>query len=626
MEALREFLKGWVGKGLLILFLLPLAITGFESIVHSGDNPNAIAKVGEQSIDGTTLQNSINTRRQELLEQVKGDSSVINDAALRDQVLQSLIDRALIAHQANQLGYTISDATITQLIATDPHFADASDKFSNDVFASFLKDRGMTKDQLFDLIRQDNVVSEFGRGILGTVFYPKNKLDSFLNQLVQIRPVSVARLNWQNFASQVQVSDSEITNYYNQHKADLKSSDMVDLTYLVLDKNTLKVAEPTEQEINQQYQALANNAQTEYEVATILINNPNAQATLTGLKQQLDSNQADFAALAKQYSQDEGSKNAGGNIGSISQAMFPKDYDKVMTAIRGLKEGQVTAPIQTEYGYQLFKLVKVNGSSLPSLDSMRATLHQQALEQKRETMYQELVGKINNDAVASANLAEIANRYHLTTQTLKNYPKTDNQTLLNQAAIVTAAFDPTTLQDGSVSVGVDIKDKTVWVQPKNYRPSKNLSQAEAMPMAKAALTQQKAQALALAQAKQIATQIQQNNSTVGVPVTFTSLGSISRQDPRLLAEERNAAFSVPATADKLAVTTQATEQGASILVGGVIQQDSAQLTPEVRRNMANMLRDNLGQAEWDDYLAYLRTVTPVTIKDPNSDTDTAHSP
>lgn len=626
MEALREFLKGWVGKGLLILFLLPLAITGFESIVHSGDNPNAIAKVGEQSIDGTTLQNSINTRRQELLEQVKGDSSVINDAALRDQVLQSLIDRALIAHQANQLGYTISDSTITQLIATDPHFADASGKFSNDVFASFLKDRGMTKDQLFDLIRQDNVVSEFGRGILGTVFYPKNKLDSFLNQLVQIRPVSVARLNWQNFASQVQVSDSEITNYYNQHKADLKSSDMVDLTYLVLDKNTLKVAEPTEQEINQQYQALANNAQTEYEVATILINNPNAQATLTGLKQQLDSNQADFAALAKQYSQDEGSKNAGGNIGSISQAMFPKDYDKVMTAIRGLKEGQVTAPIQTEYGYQLFKLVKINGSSLPSLDSMRATLHQQALEQKRETMYQELVGKINNDAVASANLAEIANRYHLTTQTLKNYPKTDNQTLLNQAAIVTAAFDPTTLQDGSVSVGVDIKDKTVWLQPKNYRPSKNLSQAEAMPMAKAALTQQKAQALALAQAKQIATQIQQNNSTVGVPVTFTSLGSISRQDPRLLAEERNAAFSVPATADKLAVTTQATEQGASILVGGVIQQDSAQLTPEVRRNMANMLRDNLGQAEWDDYLAYLRTVTPVTIKDPNSDTDTAHSP
>ena len=170
------------------------------------------------------------------------------------------------------------------------------------------------------------------------------------------------------------------------------------------------------------------------------------------------------------------------------------------------------------------------------------------------------------------------------------------------------------------------RDKTVWVQPKNYRPSKNLSQAEAMPMAKAALTQQKAQALALAQAKQIATQIQQNNSTVGVPVTFTSLGSISRQDPRLLAEERNAAFSVPATADKLAVTTQATEQGASILVGGVIQQDSAQLTPEVRRNMANMLRDNLGQAEWDDYLAYLRTITPVTIKDPNSDTDTAHSP
>ena len=47
MEALRDFLKGWMGKGLLILFLLPLAITGFESIVNQGDDPNAVAKVGE---------------------------------------------------------------------------------------------------------------------------------------------------------------------------------------------------------------------------------------------------------------------------------------------------------------------------------------------------------------------------------------------------------------------------------------------------------------------------------------------------------------------------------------------------------------------------------------------------
>lgn len=617
MEALREFLKSWMGKGLLILFLLPLAVTGFESILHSNDDPNAVAKVGDTAIDSAHLQNSVNDRRQALLEQVKGDTSLINEVALRDVTLQGVIDRALLAHQANQLGFTISDASITQLLATDPNFADASGKFSNEVFARFLKDRGMTKDQLFELIRQDKVVTEYARGIVGTVFFPKASLDNFLNQLVQTRNLSVARLDWHAFANQVQVSDSEIATYYNQHKAELTSPEMVDLTYLVLDKNSLNVAEPTAQEINQQYQTLANSTanQGEYELATILMTGNNAQTTLAGLKQQLDSGKTDFATLAKQYSQDEGSKNDGGNIGTISKAMFPKDYDKVLTAVKSLKEGQVTAPIQTQYGYQLFKLNKINGSSLPSLDSMRDTLRQQVIEQKRDALYQDTVAKINQAVANSTSIDEIASHYQLTVQTLNNYPKTNNRTPLNQAGVIAAAFDNTTLQESGMSASLDLKDKMMWVKPKNYRPSKALSQAEAVPVIKAKLIEQKAKSLALAKAKEIATQVQQTNSTANLPVPFQDLGMVSRQDPKLMTEERSAAFSVPATADKLAVTTQATEQGASVLVGGVIGQESEQLTPEVRQNVARMMRDNLGQAEYDDYLTYLRSVIPVTIKD-----------
>lgn len=616
MEALREFLKGWMGKGLLILFVLPLAVTGFESILHSKDDPNAIAKVGDSSIDSTQLQNSVNERRQALLEQVKGDASLINENALRDVVLQGLIDRTLLAHQANQLGFTISDATITQLLASDRNFADASGKFSNERFAQFLAERRMTKDQLFEIIRYDKVVTEYARGMVGSVFFPNASLENFLNQLVQTRDLSIARLDWHAFTNQVQVSDGEIANYYNQHKAQLKSPEMVDLSYVVLDKNSLKVAEPTEQEIQQHYQSLVNspNNQSGYELATILMNGSNAQATLNGLKQQLDSGKADFATLAKQYSQDEGSKNTGGNIGTISKALFPKDYDNIITAVKALKEGQVTAPIQTQYGYQLFKLIKASGTSLPSLDNMRATLRQQLLEQKREALYQTTIAKINQATTANASIAEIANNYQLTAQTLPNYPKTDNQTPLNQATVVATVFDSNNLQQGSVSVGVNLKDKTVWLQPTHYRPSKALSQTEAVPVIKAKLIEQKAKALALAKATAIATQVQQTNSTANVSVTFQALGKVSRQDPRLLAEERHAAFAVPATADKLAVTTQATEQGASILVGGAINQQSADLTPEFRQNVANMMRDNLGQAEADDYLAYLRTVIPVSIK------------
>lgn len=624
METLREFLKGWMGKGLLILFMLPLVITGFESIVRSGDDPNAVAKVGEQNIDSATLQNQISARRQALLEQVGGDTSLIREPVLRDQVLQSMVERYLLIHQSNQLGFTVSDATITQMLATEKTFLDSNGKFSNDLFGDFLRQRGMTKDQLFDSLRQDMVVSAFSRGIINTAVFPNASVDKLIGQQSQMRPLSVARIAWQPFASQVQITDTEIANFYNQNKATLISPEQVDLSYLVVDKNALNVPAPTAQEIEQQYQTYLNNngQQTEYDLAMILMSSNNAQTTLASLKQKLDSNPAEFANLAKQYSEDAGSKDNGGNIGTISKDMFPNEYSQIMSAVKSLQVGQVTAPIKTSYGYHLFKLNKINGATPPTLDSIKSILIEQASQQKRDTQYQELIGKINNDAATGASIAEIANRYHLAVQTLNNYGKTDNTSALTQPAVITAVFDPVTLQEGSVSVGVDLKGKTVWVQPKNHRPSQPLSQAEAVPVIKARLTEKKAKDLALAQANAIATQIKQTNNLTSAKVPFQNLGNVSRQSPNLLPEERSVAFSVPASANAPAVITQATSQGASVLIGGAITQDNSQLSPELRAQTARIIRENIGQSQFEDYLAYLREIVPVNIKPVDAPTTT----
>ena len=297
MESLRNFLKGWMGKALLVLFLLPLAITGFESIVRSGDDPNAVAKVAELNIDNATLQTMINNRRETLLEQVNGDASLLNSDKLREQMLHNLIDRYLIINQANQLGFTVSDATITQMLMAEKTFQDANGKFSNELFANYLTSRGMTKEQLFDSVRQDLLVTAFSRGIINTGIFAQGSIDKLMSMQSESRPVQVLRLDWHSFAPQVQVTPQEIASYYQKNQATLKSSDMVDVTYLELNKNALPVAAPTAQELQQQYQSYLKNSnnQTEYELAMILMNGGQAQATLTSLKSKLDANQADFA-------------------------------------------------------------------------------------------------------------------------------------------------------------------------------------------------------------------------------------------------------------------------------------------------------------------------------------------
>lgn len=618
MDALREFLKGWVGKGLLILFLLPLAITGFESIVRQNDDPNAVAKVGEQNISSAVLQNMVKQRRDSLLQAVNNDASLINQNKLQEQVLDSLIDRYLLLQQAKKLGFSISDTTLTQMLATDPNFQQDG-KFSNDLFANYLRSQGMNTEQLFDILRNDQIVPEFSRSILNTGIFTNTGVEKFINMQTENRPIWVARLNWQSASQDVQISDTDITTYYNTHKDKLISDEMVDISYLTLDKNSLKIDAPTEQEIQAQYQTYLKNTgnETSYDLAMILVSGDKAQTTLADVKKQFDEKKADFASLAKQYSEDEGSKNGGGHIGTLNKSLFPNDFDKILNAVKDLKEGEITAPIQTNYGYHLFQLVKANGKTAPSLESVKDTLIEQIISQKREAMYQDIISKINNDAVSGANINEIANRYHLTVNTLKDYPKTNNKTVLNQPAIINTAFDETLIQDNSLSVGVELANGMVWVQSNNHRPSKNMSQAEATNLIKERLTIEKSKDIALQQAQNIAKEIQTTKDFDKLGIKFESLGMVNRLSPLLLNEERGVAFSTPASDDKLAVSTQKTEQGVSIIVGGKIVSDNAQITDDIRKQTANMLKDNIAQSQFEDYLAYLRSIYDVTINQDN---------
>lgn len=616
MEGLRQFLKSWMGKVLLILCLAPLVVLGLESYFSTQVNPNEIVKVDDTSIDTSTYQNIFNDRRQILVQQV-GDASAINENVLKKQVLQSLIDRALIENQINKLGMTISDEVITEMLKKEPAFLDSNGKFSNDLFANFLQSRRMTKEQLFQSLRTQMTLAELNSNIVKTAVYPMTAINNIIDLQSETRPLWIARLKWQPFASQVTISEKEIQDYYNQHQKELKSQEMVDINYIEVNKNQINVPAPTAEEIQQQYQAYLTSQknQQQHEVAMILMSDEKAQTTLENLKNQLDTKKADFATLAKQYSEDEGSKNSGGNIGSLTPEMFPNDYENVITAVKALKEGEVSAPIKTQYGYHLFKLMKISGDTPASLDSMKDSLTEKALAHKKEVAYQDLVKKINDLAVDGSTIADIASQENLLAKTLKNYPKTDNNTTLNQPAVINAAFDEFALQDNSVSVGIELADKTVWVQANNFRPVKNLSLSEATEQIRQTLTEEKAKDLALAQAKTIANQVQQKNS-VNVSADFVELGKVGRQMPILSPEERSIAFSQPATADKLAVMTQKTSEGASVIVGGVIEKTSiAQLTDEQKKQTARMIRENIGQSHFEDYLAYLRSQAKIKVND-----------
>ncbi|MCD1280366.1 MAG: SurA N-terminal domain-containing protein [Psychrobacter sp.] len=617
MDKLRDFLKSWPGRILLILCLSPLALLGVESYFGGGVDPNQIAQVGEASVGLSEYQTAVNSRRSEILEQVD-DASLLNEDVLHEQVLKGLIDRTLLEQQAGKLGMTVSDDTINRLLRQEEIFKDAEGNFSNEQFSNFLRQRGMTKDQLFAEFRNQLSLDQLNASIVGTAVYPMQAVSQLIDLQLESRNIWLHRFKWQDYVDQVKLSKNDIQAYYDANKDTLKSAAMVDLAYLQLSPQTIQVEDVTAEEVQQQYEAYKQGLAVtdERKISQILLTGDDAKARADKIKTRLDKGES-FAALAKAES-DDPSGEAGGDIGRFNPSVFGNDAAAVEKALAGLSVGDVTAPIKTNFGYQIFTVTEDNGRKIPTLESMRDELTAKAKEYKRQEVYADKVTAINDLAADGFSIEDIAQQENVTLKRLKDYRKENNQSVLSQPAVIKQAFDEFTIQDQAVTAGIEVGNGTVWVQPSNYRPTKTLTLAAATPRITQTLRQQKATALALKEAKALAAGIKTPADIAKQPVDLRSLGEVNRQTTLLTEKERGLAFSQQAANNGVVAIASETEAGATLLVGDRIKtQQQSPLSDVQRAQTAAIIRDNLGQDQLQDYLDYLRLLYKVEINESN---------
>ncbi|WP_296245076.1 MULTISPECIES: SurA N-terminal domain-containing protein [unclassified Psychrobacter] len=617
MDKLRDFLKSWPGRILLILCLSPLALLGVESYFGGGVDPNQIAQVGDASVGLSEYQTAVNNRRTELLEQVE-DASLLNEDVLHEQVLKGLIDRTLLEQQAGKLGMTVSDDTINRLLLQEEIFKDAEGNFSNEQFSNFLRQRNMTKNQLFAEFRNQLSLDQLNASIVGTAVYPMQAVSQLIDLQLESRNIWLHRFNWQDYAEQVKVSKGDIQAYYDTNKDKLKSAAMVDLAYLQLNPQTIEVSEVTKEDLQQQYEAYKQSLAVvdERKLSQILLTGKDAKARADKIKARLAKGES-FAKLAKTES-DDPSGETGGAIGSFNPAVFGNDAAAVEQALAGLSVGDVSDPVKTSFGYQIFTVTEDNGSKIPSLESMREELTVKAKEYKRQEVYADKVTAINDLAADGFSIEDIAQQENVPLKRIKDYRKVNNTSVLAQPAVIKQAFDEFTIQDQAVTAGIEVGNGTVWVQPSNYRPTKTLSLAAATPQITQILRQQKATALALQEAKKLAANIKTPADITKQPVKLQALGEINRQTTQLTEKERGLAFSKQAAANGVVAVASETEMGATLLVGDRIKtEQQSPLSAAQRAQTAAIIRDNLGQDQLQDYLDYLRMVYKVEINEAN---------
>jgi peptidyl-prolyl cis-trans isomerase C len=99
----------------------------------------------------------------------------------------------------------------------------------------------------------------------------------------------------------------------------------------------------------------------------------------------------DFAKLAKEKSLDPGSKKKGGDLGWFSPAGMVKPFSEAVTSLK--KGAIVDAPVQTQFGWHIIKLINTRATKIPSYEKAKGGLERTLQQRKLEKLMLSLKNK-----------------------------------------------------------------------------------------------------------------------------------------------------------------------------------------------------------------------------------------
>lgn len=102
----------------------------------------------------------------------------------------------------------------------------------------------------------------------------------------------------------------------------------------------------------------------------------------------------DFETLAREYSEDPGSKSKGGLYENITRGQMVKPFEDAAFSV---PVGQISDVIETQFGYHIVKVVSRNKEKQP-LDAVRDQLKEQLGKQKEQEAYQKLIAGLREAA------------------------------------------------------------------------------------------------------------------------------------------------------------------------------------------------------------------------------------
>ncbi|MCB2226997.1 MAG: SurA N-terminal domain-containing protein [Desulfarculaceae bacterium] len=414
LQIMRKHAGNWMIKILLGAIALAFALS-WGAYNYGSEPPRLAVKINGESIAEGRVQEIyaglVEQSKQRFGAQFDQIAPLLN---LRQQALNTIVDQVLLNQAANQMAVQVSNQEIALRISATPMFQ-VNGRFDERYYRRLLERNRLTPEDYEAGIRQELRMAKLAALVAGTGQVTPLQVDEVLaSQLAQVKGVYLV-YKPENYLKEVKADDQQLQDYYKKNIANYMVPAKVVFDYLAFPMAAQRdQVQVTDRDVSDTYDMERDRYAKPEEVGAshILIKLPEnpspaevatAKAEAEKILALAKKKGADFAALAKKYSQGP-SAPQGGSLGKFKRGAMVPEFEKVAF---GLKPGDV-ALVRTKFGWHVLKVTSHDQATVTPLAEVKGEIKKRLVERQAKEMAQAAAERAFDRLAMGDSLAKLA--------------------------------------------------------------------------------------------------------------------------------------------------------------------------------------------------------------------------
>ncbi len=458
MRRHKNYLKWSLGLVVVtfIAFYIPSFLDTSGSYVGASSQ-DVVATVNGRDIRGLDFQRRYQSQVQSY-QQAYGagvNEQLLRQLGIDQQILQQMVDEQAALTEAERQGIRVSDEELAQQIFAIPALQENGRFIGEQRYEQLLASQQppMTKGDFEENLRRSMMIDKLRSALTDWMAVSDAELEREYKARNEKVKLQVVALTADKFRDKVTVNDADVASYYDAHKAEYRKGEQRKVRYLLIDRDQLKSrVTVSPQDVEAAYNANIQQYRTPEQVrASHILLKTDGKDEAAVRKQAEDilkqarAPGADFAALAKKYSEDEGSKATGGDLDYFSKGRMVPQFE---TAAFAMQPGQISDLVKSQFGFHIIKVIDRKPASTRSLDEVRAQILDMLTSQRVDQQIADRTRDLDTRITKPADLDAVAKESGVTAAESGFFAREDPVPGIGPAPQVTAsAFE---LKDGEV--------------------------------------------------------------------------------------------------------------------------------------------------------------------------------